>query len=600
MNVVTPPETFEIAQPEFNRLFPFYILMDRHENPLVLGLGSVLGRLIDTSDNKMQFDSLFEILRPRRTLLDVETLCKSNKTFVIKHRHSALTLRGLFVALANGHVLFACSVEVTSSQALTENQLAINDFSPADPTPDIVILQRFREMQLDDQKKQIADLKKLIAARDMFDRHANTDELTGIGNRRSFWAQCNQTLSALDDQDSVALLIMDLDGFKKINDNHGHDVGDLVLQTFARRCEQVIGEQGFVARLGGDEFVALCRSTAKQSIQAVIDRLMDTLSEPMNCLERRLLVRPSMGGSLLKPGDSVEEAMHFADMAMYDGRKRGDQGISWFTHDMQVRENYRSSILAGIEQAIEQRLIVPYFQPIVDIKNNCIHGFEALARWHHPVHGLVYPDLFISLAAESGCLDKLDLLILESALDQLKAWDALNRNYTMHVNLCGTSVFPGVEEIVLNMLSERNVATNRLTIELTETTLLDIRDESMEALYKLAQHGVVLQLDDFGTGYSSLTHLHEFPVTGVKIDRSFLYDYPDNKRCKALIESVLNIVKHLDMDVVTEGIETDEQFQWVASLGCSYGQGYLFGKPMPADECEYSVMNWLSAARKAA
>jgi EAL domain-containing protein (putative c-di-GMP-specific phosphodiesterase class I) len=274
--------------------------------------------------------------------------------------------------------------------------------------------------------------------------------------------------------------------------------------------------------------------------------------------------------------------------------------VSWFTHELGESLAYRSSVLAGIDDAITQRQIVPWFQPIVDLEDGSLHGFEALARWQHPELGLILPDVFIEVAAEAGCLHRLDALMLESSLDQLKIWSAAGKHYTVHINLSGTSVLPGLERTVIDMLKERGLTSDRIALELTETNILNLDQQTKEVLDSLSAAGIAIHLDDFGTGFSSLTHLHDLPISGIKIDRSFLINYPGNKRSVALVNTVLNLAQTLDLEVVSEGIETEEQHQWIASEGSRYGQGYLYGKPAPADSCEHSALSWAHEFNRAA
>jgi len=187
--------------------------------------------------------------------------------------------------------------------------------------------------------------------------------------------------------------------------------------------------------------------------------------------------------------------------------------------------------------------VVPWFQPIVDLEDGSLHGFEALARWHHPELGLIFPDVFIEIAAEAGCLHRLDALMLESSLDQLKIWAAAGKHYIVHVNLSGTSVLPSLECTMIDMLQERGLTPDRIALELTGTNILNFDQQTKEVLDSLSAAGIAIHLDDFGTGFSSLTHLHDLPISGIKIDRSFLINYPDNKRSVALVNTVLNLAQ---------------------------------------------------------
>ena len=595
------PERVSLSISELGRLCPFYLILNDTGTSLqITGIGDVLQKLITPSLADTQLCEHFELVRPRDAALDLAKLSQSNKMIVLRCRNPEFRLRGLFVRLSATEFFYFCSIEITSADSIQPLGIVINDFSPADPTPDILILHRFRELQVQDQQNQIEELRKIVIARDTFDRHANTDVLTGIGNRRMFFKQGSEMLGEESDDQVTAIVLLDLDGFKKINDTYGHDVGDAVLQNVAERCEKTVSSFGIVSRLGGDEFVMLMRMSNHQEIVNIVDELRSTISSPMVCVGRHLSIQPSVGVSILEPAQSVDEAIHYADLAMYEGRKKSKGQVSWFTPAMQIQENYRKSLVLDIKAAIAGGQFVPYFQPIVDFHSRHIHGYEALARWHHPIHGLIFPDTFIELAAETGTLHELDYTILETALDQLATWDSLDNQLSIHVNLCATSVRPQLDEKVTTLLSDRAIDPDRLTLELTETTLLDFQSEEKAVLLRLAEHGVNIELDDFGTGFSSLTHLHDFPVNGLKIDRSFLFDFPTDERCTELIESVMVIAERLKLTVVTEGIETREQMDWIESTGCQFGQGYLFGKPVAGSDCRHDVDFFYSSARKVA
>lgn len=593
------PVSFPLS--ELDRLCPFYLIIsDASVTPTITGVGSVLRKVAGPLSSGTELSKHFEMVRPNEPALDFSMLSQSNKMIVLKCREPDFQLRGMFVRLSDTEYLYFSSVEVKSADSLQLLGLAVSDFSKADPTPDILVLHRFRELQMKDQQRQIEELRKLVVARDTFDRHANTDMLTGIGNRRMFFKQGSEMLAEDFEDRVIAILLWDLDGFKKINDTYGHDVGDAVLQNVAKRCEQVIHSFGIVSRLGGDEFVAMLRMSSREAIESIVEKLVYTIGTPMVCIGRHLSVQPSMGVSLLQPGQSVDEAIHFADLAMYEGRKVSRGLVNWFTPTMQKQEAYRKSLTSVIKDAIENGEFVPFFQPIVDFHSRSIHGYEALARWQHPVHGLIYPDVFIEVAAEAGCLHELDYAILENALDAVANWESRGQKLSMHVNLCATSVRAQLDDKVMTLLSERAIEPNRLSLELTETTLLDFRCEEKAVLDRLSDHGVNIQLDDFGTGFSSLTHLHDYPVNGLKIDRGFLHEFPNDSRSTELIESVMAIAQRLSLDVVTEGIETQEQMEWIESTGCRYGQGYLFGKPVPGADCLHGKVYWPIVTKKVA
>ena len=593
-------EQISFLLPELDRLCPFHLVVKNAQSTAQISrVGVALRKLVADDLHALDFDRVFNISRPRDAIADFMSLSQLDNMIVLKHRHSTLSLRGMFIALGDAEFLFFCSVEVSSADGLNQLGLNINDFSVADPTPDIIILHRFREMQAKDQQNQIEELRRLVVARDTFDLHAHTDMLTGIGNRRMFWTYGSEMLGSPSPQHVYAILLIDLDGFKRINDTHGHDVGDAVLKTVANRCISVVSDQGIVSRLGGDEFVVLVKMKDKLHVEAFVDSLKGVIDQAMICVGRHLEIGSSMGVSILEPEQSIDEAFHYADLAMYAGRKHSRGVVTWFTPEMQTLEDYRKSLELEIQEAIKNGEIVPFFQPIVDIHHGRVHGYEALARWQHPVHGLIYPDTFISLAADAGCLHELDYAILELALKQLAQWNTPNLQLSLHVNLCGTSVRSGLDNRVMTLLQNLDINASQLTLELTETTLLEFGDDEKAVLAQLVEGGVSIQLDDFGTGYSSLTHLHDFPVDGLKIDRSFLKGFPSDKRRRQLIESVMGIASHLNMDVVTEGIELKEQMDWIASTGCRYGQGYLFGRPVASSECHHRLAS-NTVTRKAA
>ena len=449
------PERVSLPLSELTRLCPFYLIVtDTGTSLQISGTGDVLQKLITPSSPDAEFCEHFELVRPREAALDLPMLSQSNKMIVLRCLKPDFRLRGLFIRLSTTEFFYFCSIEITSADSLQPLGIAVNDFSPADPTPDILILHRFRELQVQDQQNQIEELRKIVVARDTFDRHANTDMLTGIGNRRMFFKQGSKMLGEGIKDQFTAIVLMDLDGFKKINDTYGHDVGDAVLQTVAKRCEKTVSSFGIVSRLGGDEFVMLMRMSNHQDIENIVEELRSMISKPMVCVGRHLSIQPSVGVSLLEPAQSVDEAIHYADLAMYEGRKKCKGQVSWFTPLMQKQENYRKSLVLDIKDAIAEGQFVPYFQPIVDFHSRQIHGYEALARWQHPIHGMIYPDTFIELAAETGTLHELDYSILKTALDQLAAWDLVGHRISIHVNLCATSVRPHLDERVMTLLSK--------------------------------------------------------------------------------------------------------------------------------------------------
>ena len=568
-----------------NELFPFHILVEK-DGLALASIGSSLCRLLPVENTSGRFDQRFSIARPASATLD-RAFVESNPNVPVQIdvQDSPLVLRGQFLDLESGYYLFVGSILASDLQVMKDLHVNLNMFAPIDPTPDIIILHKFKEIEKADQIRQAKKLSELSKSRDELNTYANTDELTGIANRRGFWQISERLLeeNAEPGPHMFLLALLDLDKFKAINDQFGHEAGDEILCEVAERISHHVGQRGIAARIGGDEFVVLVKVESSEA-QCFARSLLQKINKPLRRNYQVIDICASLGVTEIKSNQSLEQAMREADLAMYNGRSDVRGEVRWIDQALAREIEQRSETAERLKIAIEAEELFPVFQPIVKLATSDIVGFEALARWEDPELGSVSPEVFIALAEEMGLLDQLDQQILHKALDQLALWINGGISCTMHVNLSAPSLHSNTTKLVLDALNDRNLEPEHLTLELTETSILVNKTAYVSILDSLAKKGIEFQLDDFGTGYSSLSHIRDFPVSGLKIDRSFVMDANVDAKSNALLQSVMSIARHLQFDVVAEGIETAEQLAFLMGLGCQYGQGFYFGKPLPASD----------------
>ncbi|MBX2837108.1 MAG: EAL domain-containing protein [Gammaproteobacteria bacterium] len=584
-----PHDGLTLSSEVVDALFPFHILTNQ-DGTEVLSVGNGLLELLGENFLTRDFDQLFQITRPRLEDLSINSVKSHLRSSVLlKIRDSDVTLRGQVLISSATTVLFIGSVLVKSGDALERKKLSLQVFPPFDLTPDLIILHKFRELENKDRLKNSRQLFEMSKSRDKLSHYAYTDELTNLANRRGFWQSGKQILQEHGNDDSarIILTLLDLDQFKSINDQHGHDAGDAVICETADRLKRVVGNRGLVARLGGDEFVALIILDSYQNPQERVLQVFNAVNGPFRRGHLQLSIVSSMGATNVQSSDTLENAIDHADKAMYEGRQNERGAVFWYTEELSTRILEKKHLLERLEAAIRSELIIPHFQPVLDLSNFHLASFEALARWNDDQLGAVRPDIFITLAEELGMLDQLDMLILGKSLDQLARWHAQGKYYDVHVNVSAASIDLSLVDHVMSALEIRNIEPRFLILELTETTILENTRLTREVIELLKEKGVRVQLDDFGTGYSSLSHIRDFPVAGIKIDRSFVVDAHINDKSRTLLKSVVNIALDLNLDIVAEGIENQQQMEFLANFGCTYAQGFYIGEPASADTCEY-------------
>lgn len=421
---------------------------------------------------------------------------------------------------------------------------------------------------------------------------ANYDSLTGLPNRDLCIERLHNKLNGeLEGSRDVALLFIDLDRFKFVNDTWGHSSGDDLLKLAAIRLRNCIREKDTVARFGGDEFVVLLVGLSNRfAIERIVKSILTSLSMPFHLTESNEAVVSASIGVTVGPedGNSVELLLKNADTAMYQAKAAGRNTYQFFTKSMNEAVSRRMHIEQSLRQAIKQREFVLHYQPVVSLSNGEIIGAEALIRWQHPSKGLIYPDSFIEVAEEAGLIEPIGQWVIEQACADLKHWKNLGLALQVAVNVssrqCKQTSKTPIKDIIKEALKDNDISPSNLKVEITESLLMDNSQEMMTTLQDIRDLGVAIYMDDFGTGYSSLSYLKHFPIDVMKIDRSFIAGSIDDKTDASLVEAVVLIGHSLSLKLVGEGIETKQHYDYLRSLGCDYGQGYFISKPIISSE----------------
>jgi diguanylate cyclase (GGDEF)-like protein len=412
---------------------------------------------------------------------------------------------------------------------------------------------------------------------------AGHDALTGLPNRLLFREGMEQALAAPDHENSVAVLSIDLDCFKEVNDTLGHPAGDALLRGVAARVRRWVGD-GMVARLGGDEF-AMIRVGAQSAEDVILlaERILKTLGEPMKVEGHDIRVGSSIGIAIAPAhGDDPDELLKHADTALYRAKADGRRTFRLFEPEMNIRALARRSLEADLRGALDRGEFELHYQPFVNVVSNQVTGFEALIRWHHPDKGLISPADFIPLAEETGLINPIGDWVLRRACLDAAAWPA---DLQIAVNLSPVQLRNrALPRFVILALAAARLDPKRLELEITETALLQDDEALLASLHHLRALGVRIAMDDFGTGYSSLKYLRSFPFDKIKIDRSFVKELGIRSDCAAIVRAVAELGRSLAMTTTAEGVETEAQLAHLKQEGCTEVQGYLFSKPRPASE----------------
>ena len=432
----------------------------------------------------------------------------------------------------------------------------------------------------------LLDISWQKAAEQRIRELADYDVLTGLPNRRLLRERFVQLLAAAErDKTEIAVIFLDLDHFKRVNDSLGHSVGDELLVEVARRLDSVVRRIDTLARLGGDEFIFAMPGFHTAAAADVARRLIDVFSRPFEVAGHELTVTPSLGISIYPhDGQDLETLLKNADTAMYRAKDIGRNTFQFYATEMNTATLDRLLMESNLRRALAQNEFVLQYQPLVNLRTGMVIGVEALIRWQHPELGTIMPDSFIHVAEETGLINPIGDWVLCEACRQAKVWcDEGLPSLVMAVNVAPVQFRqPGFIEMVAGALASSGLEASLLELELTERTVMHDADINLGTLSALHRMGVELSLDDFGTGYSSLAYLKRFPVGKLKIDRSFVNDLETDPDDWAIASTIVSMGRSLRMTVLAEGVETGEQLAQLRKMGCDMAQGYYFSRPTSA------------------
>jgi diguanylate cyclase (GGDEF)-like protein/PAS domain S-box-containing protein len=597
---VTIEETFHVGGAQgavefLTRKFPLH-----DAQGLIYGVGGISTDITDIKDRQRQSllsESVFMTAAEAIIVTDAETrIIRVNPAFTQQSGFSALAVLG-----HRTNILKSGRQDVPFYQAmwlaLNEQGRWAGEISNRMANGSFYTVWSNINAVLDAQGRVIhyiavqTDLTPLREAESQVQRMASFDSLTGLPNRALFNDRIRQLIAyTLRHRTTFSLLFIDLDHFKEVNDTLGHQVGDELLVLIAKRLQAAVRTEDTVARMGGDEFVVLLPLADRDSAEVVANNLLEQLRMPMT-LGQSVSYQPmASAGIAVYPndGDTPDLLLRNADMAMYEAKLSGRNRSAVYTLQMSQDSAHAFAIQTELAAAIDKQELRVYYQPKFRLDTGTLLGAEALVRWQRPGHGLVGPVEFIPIAEKSGLLVAVDQWVLDESLRQLGQWSRAGlwgADWRLAVNQnVGDLRRPTMLQELKALLHAHQVPATVLELEITEDALLDHTPELLERLGELRQLGVSLAIDDFGTGYSSLSYLRRLPITVIKIDQSFIRDMLLNDDDLILVQTIIAMAKNLGHTLVAEGVETPLQRDRLADMGCDVGQGYLFGKPMPAHE----------------
>jgi diguanylate cyclase (GGDEF)-like protein len=456
----------------------------------------------------------------------------------------------------------------------------------ADRTKDLVQANEQLRSEMEQREKSQARIAHL----------AHHDALTGLGNRLLFHKQLGEAVAHRQRHGGdLSVLFMDLDGFKTINDTLGHGTGDVVLKHLASRVQNVLREGDKIGRLGGDEF-AIVQIGNQQQATALATRLIELIKVPVSVDNQRLVVGASIG-IVVADGDYQDstQLLRAADLAMYRAKADGRGRFRFFEPEFDRQVQERRDLEVALRSVVDQDALEIHYQPLVNLETGRISGFEALSRWKDPQRGFVPPNTFIPLAEEIGLIGIIGRRILERACAQAVTWP---EQITVAVNLSAAQFQGGhLVSVVRDALASSGLPPSRLELEITESIFLQDSESNLAILSQLGDLGVKISMDDFGTGYSSLSYLRSFAFDKIKIDKSFIRDLSTSESSVAIVRAVCGLARSFGASTTAEGVETDSQLAQIRAEGCTEVQGYIFSKPLPADEIPALLLRLLPAPR---
>lgn len=435
----------------------------------------------------------------------------------------------------------------------------------------------------------VRDISKRKKAEEQVQLLAYYDSLTGMANRNLLYEHLNETVTRSEKiGQSFAVMFLDLDRFKMINDTYGHSFGDLLLQKVATRLKNSIGEEGNIFRYGGDEFIIVLKTGKRSRVSEIAEKIIFTLASPFVINDRQMFISTSIGISVYpKDGDNVEAIIQNSDIAMYNAKENGKNNYQYYTSSLNLSNQRRMELETGLRNAINNNELSLHYQPQVNLVSNQIIGLEALVRWQHPKYGFISPAEFIPLAEETGLIFSIGKWVLKTACTQCKQWI----DFGLPIESVSVNVSPlqfrekNFVSSVNQILEESDLPPRYLELEITESVTSNV-NQALSIMKEIKELGVRFAIDDFGTGYSSLNYLRHFPIHKLKIDKSFIDEINQHKDGEEIVKTIIELGNRLRFQVIAEGVEDEQQLSFLKENNCYLAQGYFFSKPLPAEEIE--------------
>lgn len=426
------------------------------------------------------------------------------------------------------------------------------------------------------------DLREALDAYDkaerLAERNANTDPATGLANRRELMRELARVLET---KSFGALLLADLDHFKRVNDLHGHLAGDKLLKHVADTLVEHSPEGSCCARIGGDEFAVLLEGATNREAEQIAQTILSKLAKPIDLGNVQVFVSASVGLANVRRLQKEEDVLRESDFALYAAKRAGRNCFAWFDPELEREMTDRVQLEEDIRRGVENGEFIPFFQPLIDLASRELVGFEALARWRSPTRGFLEAEAFIDAAEKTGLIGPLTISVVEQALKEAKAWPS---HLKIAINVSPVQFRdPQLAQHIMKIVTEAGFPPHRLEVEITEASLLEDREQVLATIGSLKNVGISISLDDFGTGYASLAQVNSLPVDRIKIDKSFISTIVKSEQTAAIVNTITNLGHTLNVPITAEGIESEQVRNELGKYGCAEGQGWLFGRPLSAD-----------------